>query len=210
MENKLGDIESLPDLFSDTGIEFDFVHSTSSESSDDSFIQNLRIHERDQTPKKARKIVANPMKWKCNARKIAHQTGKSYISKRGGNVPERRVKTLKNCNLQCKFMLGETISDTERSENHDSYYSLGTDTGKMHFLISKKRLRTEQRVEAEDDDWMEDENEADNEKKKLSRQERKFSFNYFFCEGRENTGMQVFLVMNIIYIAKASIHCTFN
>ncbi|GBN16035.1 hypothetical protein AVEN_253301-1 [Araneus ventricosus] len=40
-------------------------------------------HERDQTPKKAKKIVANPMKWKCNARKIAHQTGKSYISERG-------------------------------------------------------------------------------------------------------------------------------
>ncbi|GBM06059.1 hypothetical protein AVEN_49439-1 [Araneus ventricosus] len=42
MENKLGNLESLPDLFSDTGNEIDFVHSTSSESSDDSFIQSLR------------------------------------------------------------------------------------------------------------------------------------------------------------------------
>ncbi|GBL74885.1 hypothetical protein AVEN_243724-1 [Araneus ventricosus] len=110
MENKLGDLESLPDLFGDTGNEIDFVHSTSSESSDDSFIQNLRIQERDQTPKKARKIVANPMKWKYTA------------------------------------------------------------TGKMHFLVSTtcrlltakpKRLRTEQRVESEEDDCMEDEDEAE-------------------------------------------------
>ncbi|GBM50459.1 hypothetical protein AVEN_203053-1 [Araneus ventricosus] len=99
MENKLGDLKSLPDLFSCTGNEIDFVHSTSRESRDDSCIQSLRIQERDETPKKASEIVANPMKWKCNARKIAHQTGKSYISKRGKNVPERRVKTLKNCNL---------------------------------------------------------------------------------------------------------------
>ncbi|GBN26486.1 hypothetical protein AVEN_109133-1 [Araneus ventricosus] len=83
MENKLGDLESLPDLFSDTGNEIDFVHSTSSESSDDRFIQSLRIQERAQVQKKARKIVANPVKWKCNARKIAHQIGKSYISKGG-------------------------------------------------------------------------------------------------------------------------------
>ncbi|GBN40549.1 hypothetical protein AVEN_189818-1, partial [Araneus ventricosus] len=41
------------------------------------------IQEPDQIQKKARKIVANTMKWKCNARKIAHQTVKSYISKRG-------------------------------------------------------------------------------------------------------------------------------
>ncbi|GBO43270.1 hypothetical protein AVEN_155496-1 [Araneus ventricosus] len=41
MENMLDDVESLPDLFSDTGNEIDFVHSTSSESSDDSFIQSL-------------------------------------------------------------------------------------------------------------------------------------------------------------------------
>ncbi|GBN32905.1 hypothetical protein AVEN_231838-1 [Araneus ventricosus] len=82
MKNKLADLERLPDLFNDTGNEIDIVNSTSSESSDDSFIQSLKIQERDQTPKKARKIVANPMKWKCNARKIARQTGKSYISKR--------------------------------------------------------------------------------------------------------------------------------
>ncbi|GBL81601.1 hypothetical protein AVEN_93399-1 [Araneus ventricosus] len=59
------------------------------------------IQERDQTSKKARKVVANPIKWKCKARKIAHQTGKSYISKRGKNLPERKVKTFKNCNLRC-------------------------------------------------------------------------------------------------------------
>ncbi|GBM52308.1 hypothetical protein AVEN_126389-1 [Araneus ventricosus] len=52
--------------------------------------------ERDQTLKKGWKIVANPMKWKCKARKIAHQTRKSYISRRGGNEPEKRVKSEKN------------------------------------------------------------------------------------------------------------------
>ncbi|GBM17507.1 hypothetical protein AVEN_193789-1 [Araneus ventricosus] len=42
MENKLCDLESLPDLFSDIGNEIYFVHSTSSENSDDGFIQSLR------------------------------------------------------------------------------------------------------------------------------------------------------------------------
>ncbi|GBM12941.1 hypothetical protein AVEN_163998-1 [Araneus ventricosus] len=49
-------------------------------------VPNTEINEtqeRDQTPKQARKIVTNPTKWKCNARKIAYQTSKSYISKRG-------------------------------------------------------------------------------------------------------------------------------
>ncbi|GBL89182.1 hypothetical protein AVEN_255293-1 [Araneus ventricosus] len=42
MDNKLGYLESLPELFSDTDNEIDFVHSTSSESSGDNFIQSLR------------------------------------------------------------------------------------------------------------------------------------------------------------------------
>ncbi|GBM09726.1 hypothetical protein AVEN_101779-1 [Araneus ventricosus] len=42
MENKLCDLESLPDLFNDTGDEIYFVHSTSNESSDVSFIRSLR------------------------------------------------------------------------------------------------------------------------------------------------------------------------
>ncbi|GBM83560.1 hypothetical protein AVEN_74947-1 [Araneus ventricosus] len=70
---------------------------------------------------------------------------------------------------------------------------------------------SEQRVE---DDWMEDEDEANNEKnrkKNLRRQEGSFPLRIFcVCEGRENTGVQVFLLRNIIYIAKASVHCIFN
>ncbi|GBO26030.1 hypothetical protein AVEN_241885-1, partial [Araneus ventricosus] len=41
MENTLGDLEIFSDVFGDTGNEIEFVHSTSSESSDDSFVQNL-------------------------------------------------------------------------------------------------------------------------------------------------------------------------
>jgi hypothetical protein len=55
--------------------------------------------------------VANPLKWKSNIRKIAHQAGKSYVSKRGKNVEERRVKTLKNCNVHCRFKWFEKISE---------------------------------------------------------------------------------------------------
>ncbi|GBN13246.1 hypothetical protein AVEN_101716-1 [Araneus ventricosus] len=43
LQNKLCDLESLPDLFSDTGNEIDFVHSTSNESSNDSLIQSLSV-----------------------------------------------------------------------------------------------------------------------------------------------------------------------
>ncbi|GBL73170.1 hypothetical protein AVEN_159245-1 [Araneus ventricosus] len=137
MENKMCDLKSLPDLFRDTGNEIDFVHSASGESNDDSFVQSLRTQECDQTLKKARKIMANPMKWKCTT-----------IEKRHFLI-----------NTTCRLI-----------------------------TVKRKRLITEQGVEAEEDDWMEDEDEADNEKNKrkteLSR--RKFFFMYFFCEGREN------------------------
>ncbi|GBO06775.1 hypothetical protein AVEN_43932-1 [Araneus ventricosus] len=66
MENKLCDLESVPDLFSDTGSVIDFVHSTPSVNNDDSFISSLRTQERDQTLKKAREMVANRKKWKYN------------------------------------------------------------------------------------------------------------------------------------------------
>ncbi|GBN14584.1 hypothetical protein AVEN_230434-1 [Araneus ventricosus] len=41
MGNELSELETLPDLFNDTGSEIDFVHLTSNESSDDSVIQSL-------------------------------------------------------------------------------------------------------------------------------------------------------------------------
>ncbi|GBN86608.1 hypothetical protein AVEN_106572-1, partial [Araneus ventricosus] len=73
-ENKLCDLQSVPDLFSYAGSDIDFVHSTPSENNDDSFISSLRTEESDQTQKKAREIVANRNKWKYNVREISHLT----------------------------------------------------------------------------------------------------------------------------------------
>ncbi|GBM13694.1 hypothetical protein AVEN_148212-1 [Araneus ventricosus] len=152
-----------------------------------------RTQKRDQTQKKARKIMANPMKWKRNVRKPNRQI---LRKEKGGNVPERRVKTLKNCNLQCKFKCGEKSPDTEPSDIHDSFYSLGIFTEKRCFLINttgrlltakSKRLRTEQRVKAEEDAWMEDEDEENNlkNKRKIKSSRKKFSFKYFFVKGEK-------------------------
>ncbi|GBO33651.1 hypothetical protein AVEN_20543-1 [Araneus ventricosus] len=140
MENKLKDLESLPDLFRDTHNEIEF-RPFHIKCSDNSFIQSLRLKERDQTSKKTRKIVANPMKWKCNAREIVHQTG---------TATEKRHFAI---NTTCRLLTAKP-----------------------------KRLRTEKRVEAEDDDLMGDENEANNEKnkRKIKSSRRKFSFQYSF------------------------------
>ncbi|GBN37868.1 hypothetical protein AVEN_36027-1, partial [Araneus ventricosus] len=43
-----------------------------------------------------------------------------------------------------------------------------------------KRLRTEQRVEAEGDDWMEDEADNEKNKRKISLQEGSFPLSTFF------------------------------
>ncbi|GBM65831.1 hypothetical protein AVEN_12888-1 [Araneus ventricosus] len=68
------------------------------------------------------------------------------------------------------------MKDEDGEATIDDVPKVRTATGKRHFLISTtcrlltakpKRLRTEQRVEAEDDNWMEDKDEADNEKKKI-------------------------------------------
>ncbi|XP_013136173.1 PREDICTED: uncharacterized protein LOC106101477 [Papilio polytes] len=85
--------------------------------------------------KKSRSIVPNPSKWACNVRKLKHEKGEAYISRRGKYVPERCVKNTKDCLKSCKFKCNERINDVDRQHLFKAFYSLNTNE-KKHFLLN--------------------------------------------------------------------------
>ncbi|KAM3958784.1 uncharacterized protein ACR2FA_007190 [Aphomia sociella] len=85
--------------------------------------------------KRTRSQVPNPDKWACNVRKMKHQRGEAYISRRGKYVPERRVRNTKDCLKTCKYKCNEKINDTDREHIFRAFYSLNANE-KRHFLLN--------------------------------------------------------------------------
>ncbi|XP_072945369.1 uncharacterized protein [Epargyreus clarus] len=112
--------------------------------------------------KRARSQVPNPNKWACNVRKLKHQRGEAYISRRGKYVPERRVKNTKDCLKTCKYKCNERINDVDRQHIFKAFYSLNANE-KKHFL-----LNTTER------------NYVKHNKVSDGNNKRKYSFKYFF------------------------------
>lgn len=87
------------------------------------------------TIKKPRSLKSNPETWACNIRKVKHQRGEAYISRRGKYVPERKVKNTKDCLKSCRYKCNEKISDTDREHIFKAFYSLNANE-KRHFLLN--------------------------------------------------------------------------
>ncbi|XP_030030035.1 uncharacterized protein LOC115447193 [Manduca sexta] len=85
--------------------------------------------------KRMRSQVPNPNMWACNVRKLKHQRGEAYISRRGKYVPERRIKNTKDCLRTCKYKCSERISDADREHVFKAFYSLNANE-KKHFLLN--------------------------------------------------------------------------
>ncbi|KAL4715740.1 hypothetical protein ACJJTC_006319 [Scirpophaga incertulas] len=86
-------------------------------------------------PKRKRSLKPNPGSWACNVRKLKHQRGEAYINSRGKYVPERKVKTTKDCLHSCKYKCNERINDTDREHIFKAFYSLNANE-KRHFLLN--------------------------------------------------------------------------
>lgn len=84
--------------------------------------------------KKSRKRTVNKLKWKCNLRKQGAITGKSYTSKKGKVVPEKKMKPACDCRLKCN----ERINDSIRQLIYQKYYAEEmTWDLKRQFIISR-------------------------------------------------------------------------
>ncbi|XP_026752619.2 uncharacterized protein LOC113512869 [Galleria mellonella] len=111
--------------------------------------------------KRTRSQIPNPEKWACNIRKMKHQRGEAYISRRGKYVPERRVKNTKDCLKTCKYKCNEKINNTDREHIFRAFYSLNANE-KRHFLLNTTE-RNHARHKIMD-----------------GQHKRKYSFKYFF------------------------------
>ncbi|CAG5043471.1 unnamed protein product [Parnassius apollo] len=120
--------------------------------------------EKDTATKKkrTRSQVPNPSKWACNVRKIKHQKGEAYISRRGKYVPERRIRNTKDCLKSCKYKCNERINDVDREHIFKAFYSLNTNE-KKHFLLNTTERNYVKRNKSVD-----------------SNHKRQYSFKYFF------------------------------
>ncbi|XP_049875139.1 uncharacterized protein LOC126373153 [Pectinophora gossypiella] len=85
--------------------------------------------------KRSRNRVPDPSSWACNVRKTKHQSGEAYINKRGKYVPERQIKSTKNCLTMCKLKCNKKISDADRELIFKAFYSLSANE-KKHFLLN--------------------------------------------------------------------------
>ena len=72
----------------------------------------------------SRKKKKDPNNWKCNVRKQKRCHGQEYLSCTGKSVPRKAVQP-HSC-IKCRFKCGENISEEQRQQIFDSYYSLGS------------------------------------------------------------------------------------
>ncbi|CAH2229682.1 jg15963 [Pararge aegeria aegeria] len=112
--------------------------------------------------KRPRNQIPNPNKWACNVRKLKHQRGEAYVSRRGKLVPERHVRNTKDCLKSCRYKCSERINDVDRQHIFKAFYSLNANE-KKHFL-----LNTTER------------NYVKHNKLMDGNHKRKYSFKYFF------------------------------
>lgn len=85
--------------------------------------------------KRLRSQTSNPTSWACNVRKLKHQRGEAYISRRGKFVPERQIKNTKDCLKSCKYKCSEKITDADRENIFKAFYSLNNNE-KRFFLLN--------------------------------------------------------------------------
>lgn len=147
-------------------------------------------NESGQTVKKRyRRAVANPNEWKSRKITLAYHQGKPYVNRRGKCVPAKSIKTLKNCLHYCKFKCSTKISDDERLQLFNVYYSLSNATEKRHFLINnttraltkrpkRKNFNNEAHNDSNSDSQSAEESSLASLHKNQSR--RTYSFTYFF------------------------------
>ena len=93
------------------------------------------------TPQKStRKRKRNQGRWTVEKRKHAHQAGKTYISKRGKLVLEKKIIDKKNCQSSCKFNCAANVDETTRENIFENFYKKNHD--EKHVFIESTTEQT--------------------------------------------------------------------
>ncbi|KAJ8302248.1 LOW QUALITY PROTEIN: hypothetical protein KUTeg_021235 [Tegillarca granosa] len=96
---------------------------------------------------RSRKRQKDPESWKQNVKRKRRQSGKPYIDYKGNSVKARELKTKKDCQGKCRFKCSVSISESERKNIFENFWTLN-DSQKFYFYrdtlerSEKERTRT--------------------------------------------------------------------
>lgn len=92
---------------------------------------NLELRQ-TPTPKKGKKRIRNPQKWKKNISRELKNSGKEYISRTGKKIEGKVIRPPCNCRLQCR----NKFTEDQRKQIFESYWNLASIQRQRDFLCS--------------------------------------------------------------------------
>lgn len=101
------------------------------------------------TKKKVRKRTSNPKTWKRNIRHQKYQAGEEYVSIRKTIVPKKNIKNSKDCLKNCRFKCAKNITDTERLQYFQSFYTLDQNRKNDFILRNTERCNVNRSAKGE-------------------------------------------------------------
>lgn len=172
----------------------------SSDTSDDEEAEQINIESENagssssnliKPPKiLTRKRQRNPGSWKCNVRKVAHETGKEYLSVRNKIVPAKRIKTTKDCLNKCFYTCQKLITENERQNIFDRYYTLSEHGKRLFLLATTKKFNVERHRKT----------------KTNENSRRKQTFSYYFEVGNQKIQVCKTFYLNTLAISQTPIY----
>jgi hypothetical protein len=105
--------------------------------------------------------------WNKNIRKNCRQGGRSYTSVRGNKIPEKAVKTFKDCSQVCKIKCSCKISNDDRLKTFEAFWSLSDDEKSVYYSETTER------------------HEKARTRTDAAESKREYSYKYFICVNEE-------------------------
>ena len=81
-----------------------------------------------------RERTRNSENWKINKKKALTAQGKAHVNWRGKAIPEKTIKTTKDCALKCKFQCASIVSDDVNQTIFDTFYKMSTEQQRFFVL----------------------------------------------------------------------------
>lgn len=96
--------------------------------------------ENSPRPKLTRKRLSKQENWKRNIRKRNHQAGKEYVNEKGKTVPEKVLKSTKDCMNICKYKCSKNIAENERLSLFNGFYDLAQNEKQIFIVNNTERV----------------------------------------------------------------------
>lgn len=99
--------------------------------------------EQSSAPSKSRKRLQKPSTWKVNVRKRARNSGKSYTTKKGKVVPEKKFS---NFNCSCSKKCSTLLSLAQREKLFEKFYKL--ENFDLQTVYIRERVQVKEKARA--------------------------------------------------------------